>query len=46
MNSFTKQTHGHSKQSYGYQREKGRGINQEFGIKRYTLLYIHTHTYI
>ena len=41
MNLFTKQTHRHRKQIYGYQRGKGRGgINQEFGINRYTLIYI------
>ena len=49
MNLFTKQkqTHRHKKQTYrkqtyGYQRGKGeeRGINQEFGINRYTLQYI------
>ena len=48
MNLFTKQkqTHRHKKQTYrkqtyGYQRGKGeeRGINQEFGINIYTLLY-------
>ena len=43
MNLFTKQkqTHRHRKQTYCYQRGKGGGgINQEFGINRYTLLYI------
>ena len=44
MNLFTKQkqTHRHKKQIYGYQRGKGvgRGINEEFGINRYILLYI------
>ena len=43
MNLFTKQkqTHRHRKQTYSYQREKGGGgINWEFGINRYTLLYI------
>ena len=31
----------HRKQIYGYQRGKGRGgINWEFGINRYTSLYI------
>ena len=43
MNLFTKQkqTHRHRKQTYGYQRGTGdRGINQEFGINRHTLLYI------
>ena len=41
MNLYTKQkqTHRHQKQSYDYQREGG-GINEEFGINRYTLLYI------
>ena len=40
---FTKpqQTHSRRKQTYGYQRGKGRGgINEEFGISRYKLLYI------
>ena len=34
-----KQTHGHRKQIYGYQREEGEEgrTNQEFGIKIYTL---------
>ena len=43
MNLFTKQkqTHRHGKQTYGYQREQGRGgINQEFGIKIYTQLFM------
>ena len=43
MNVFTKQkqTHRHRKQTYGHQRGKvGGGINLEFGINRYTLLYI------
>ena len=48
MNLFTKQkqTHGHRKQSYGYQRAKGGGINQGFGINIYTLLYrdLETHS--
>ena len=36
-----KQTHRHKKQTYDYQRGKTReGINQEFGINRYTLLFI------
>ena len=43
MNLFSKQkeTHRHRKQTYGYQSEKGDGggINQEFGVNRYTLLY-------
>ena len=46
MNLITKQkeTHRHRKhrkKTYGYQRVKGWGeIKQEFGINRYTLLYI------
>ena len=42
MNLFTKQTHRHRKQTYGYQRGKVGvgGINWEFGINVYTLLYI------
>ena len=42
MNLFTKQkqTHRHRKQTYGYQRGRGEQINQEFGIKMFTLLYI------
>ena len=42
MNLFIKQkqTHRHGKQTYGYQRGKGGGINQETGINMYTLLYI------
>ena len=45
MNLFTKQkqTHRHQKQTYGYQRgQRGWGgeISQEFGINRYTLLYV------
>ena len=42
MNLFTKQkqTHRLRKQTYGYQRGKpGGGINWEFGIDIYTLLY-------
>ena len=36
-----KQTHGQRKQTYGYRRGKGwGGINQEFGINIYALLYI------
>ena len=37
-----KQTHRHRKQTYSYQRGKGGwgGINQEFGINIYTLLYM------
>ena len=35
------ETHRHRKQTYGYQRGKGRGgKNWEFGMNRYTLLYI------
>ena len=37
MNLFTKQTHRLRKQTYGYQRG---GINWEFGIDIYTLLYL------
>ena len=39
MNLFTKQkqTYGHRKQIYGYQRGREGGINQESGINRYTL---------
>ena len=39
MNLFTKQkqTHKHRKQTYG--KEKGRGINEGFGVKTDTLLY-------
>ena len=43
MNLYTKQKQidRHRKQTYGYQRGKvGKGINQEFGINIYTLLYI------
>ena len=44
MKLFTKprQTHRHRKQTYGYPKGQvgGRGINQEFGINIYTLLYI------
>ena len=41
MNSCTqqKQTHRHRQQIYGYQRGKGRGINQELRISIYKLLY-------
>ena len=36
-----KQTHKHRKQTYDYQRGKGgEGINQEYGINRYTPLCI------
>ena len=42
INLFTKQkqTHQQRKQTYGYQRGKGVGINWEFGINIYTLAYI------
>ena len=42
MNLFAKQKqiHRHRKQTYGFQRGEGRGINQEFGIEIYKLLYI------
>ena len=44
MKLFTKprQTHRHRKQTYGYPKGQvgGRGINQEFGINIYTLLYV------
>ena len=42
MNLLTKQkqTHRHRKQTSGYQREKGVGISQKFGINIFTLLYI------
>ena len=41
MNLFTKQTHRSQKQTYGYQiGNMGGGINQEFGINIYILLYI------
>ena len=42
MNLFTKQkqTHRHRKQTYGYQRGRGGGINWEFEINRCTLSYI------
>ena len=44
MNLFTKQkqTHGHRKQTYGYQRGKlgvWGGINQEFGLNKHIPLY-------
>ena len=35
-----KQTHRQRKQTYGYQRGRERGINQEIGFNIYTLLYI------
>ena len=42
MNLFTKQkqTHRHRKKTYSYQRGQGGGINLEFEINKYTLLYI------
>ena len=42
MNLFTaqKQTHRFRKQTYGYQRGRGGGINWEYGINRDTPLYI------
>ena len=43
INLFTKQkqTHRHRKQTYNYQSGKGwGGINWEFRINRYTILYI------
>ena len=42
MNLFTKQKQIYRlrKQTYGYQRGKVGGINEEFGINIYTLLYI------
>ena len=41
MNLFTKLNHQYRKQTYGYQKQKARGgINEEFGINRYTQLYI------
>ena len=41
MNIFTKQTQTqrHKKQSYGFPRGGGGGINTGFGIKIYTLPY-------
>ena len=38
MNLFAKQTHRLRKQTRGYQRGKGTGINWEFGTNRHTLL--------
>ena len=42
MNLFTKQvqTHIHREQTTATKVERGGGINQEFGINIYTLLYI------
>ena len=42
MNLFTKQkqTHRHRKKLMIIKGESGGGINQEFGINRYTLIYI------
>ena len=41
MNLFTqqKQTHRHREQTHGYQRGRNVGINWEFGINGYTLMY-------
>ena len=55
MNLLTKQeqTHRHRRQTYGYQRGKGGGVNQEYGINRNTSLYtkqigntIHINVYV
>ena len=35
-----KQTHRHRKQTYGYQRGRGEGVTQEYGINRYKQLYL------
>ena len=40
MNLITNQKQRHRKQIYNYQKGKERGINWEFGINIYTLLYI------
>ena len=41
INLFTKQTHRHKNKLMIYQRKKGgEGINWEFRINRYTLLYL------
>ena len=42
VQSHKSQNHSHRKQTYGYQRgyQGGGEINQEFGINKYTLLYI------
>ena len=42
INLFTKQkqTHRQRKQTYASQSGKGVGINWDFGLNRYTLLYI------
>ena len=43
LSTKQKQTHRLRKQTYGYQRGnvvRGEGINKEFGINLYTLLYI------
>ena len=40
MNLSTKQSYRCSKQTYGYQGVRGRGINWKIGIDIYTLLYI------
>ena len=41
MDLFTKQkqTHRHRKQTYGYQRRRWGGVNQEYGVNRYAPLY-------
>ena len=39
--SIYKQTHRKRKQTYSYQRRKGgKGVNYEYGISRYKLIYI------
>ena len=40
LSTKQKQTYRHREQIYDYQRGEGEGINQEFGINIYTLLYI------
>ena len=42
MNLFIKQKqiHRHCKLTYDYQREKGGGVKQGFGVNTYTLLYV------
>ena len=39
INLFRKHRLRYRKQTYGYQKEKRGGINYEFGIKIYTILY-------
>ena len=39
-NELTKQKQRQRKPIYGYKKASGGGINQEFGINTYTLLYI------